>query len=98
MAVKSLNEHVGHAERLVSALQKVAQSAGHLADTLAGPLPEEAAVNSMTFAPSGPGLIGDLGANLEAMERECLRVASGLNRIDEAVKPQMPRNAVKGEF
>ena len=95
MSSKSLNEHVGHAERLAEALQKMGQLADHLASTLVGPLPEEASTNKAMFAPAGPGLLGDLGAQLEAMDRACMRVASGLARIGYAVKQKA--NAVEKE-
>lgn len=93
MSSKSLNEHVSHAERLSEAFHKLADRAGYLAETLAGPLPEEGPTNKAMFAPVGPGLIGALGANLEMAERECIRVAAALTRIGEAVNPRPEKDS-----
>jgi hypothetical protein len=92
MSSKSLNEHVGHAERLSEAFHKLAERAGYLADSLAGPLPEDAPANKVMFAPAGPGLIGALGANLDMAERECIRVAAALTRIGEAINTRSEKD------
>ncbi len=86
-SMKSLSDHVSHADKLSQAVEKISARAEELADALVGPIPATAHSNGPP-ADAIAGLIDALGANLGSVERAVLRAASALNRIGEAINPQ----------